>query len=77
MPLASIIIVRNFYAMNFVQGSKNIPKPPQNRTLWTMVMPLRKKTVGYVISDNLQMLSDESQTASRDRVSAMAIRTDL
>jgi hypothetical protein len=77
MPLASILIVRDFYAMNLVQGNRGIPKPPQNRTLWTIVLPLRKKTVGYIISDNLQMLSDESQTASRDRVSAMAIRADL
>ena len=58
-------------------GDENVPKPPQNRTLWTIVTPLRKKTVDYVISDNLQMLSDESQTASRDRVSAMAIRAVL
>jgi hypothetical protein len=63
MPLASILIVRDFYAMNLVQGSKDIPKPPQNRTLWTIVIPLRTKTVGYVISaaDAFRRIADGEQ----------------
>lgn len=63
--------------MNLVQNSSDIPKPPQNKTLWTIVVQLGKKVEGYDTPDSIQMISEESQTASSDRESAIAIRAEV
>lgn len=43
--------------MNWVEDSCDTPKLPQNRTLWTIVILLRKKTMGYGIPGSLETIS--------------------
>lgn len=77
MLSASILIVRDICTINQVQCSRDAPNPPQNRTLWTIVMPLPNKTLDFAISCSLRILLDGSQTAKSDYVSAMAVRAEL
>ncbi len=47
-------MVFDLYIVGRGHDNNNVPKPLQNRTLWTIVILLREKTIGYGISFALQ-----------------------